>query len=63
MACSTLYFFSPETPTLHFFFLLPEKEVIVGLFPDDWLDFLGSNKTNVEGNKGHNFFFTFDENL
>ena len=32
----------------------PEKKkekVIVRLFPDGWLDFLGGNKTNVEGKK------------
>ena len=51
--------FLPET----FFSSLERKgkeKVIVRLFPDGWPDFLGSNKTNVKGNKGHNskdFFF------
>ena len=63
----TLPFGLVLTPTFQFFSFQKKKEkAIVRLFPDGWLDFLGSNKTNVEGNNGHNlkdFFFTFDKNL
>ena len=59
--CPTLPFL-PET----FFPSLERKgkeKVIVRLFPDGWLNFLGSNKTNVKGNKEQKLievFFLFD---